>query len=70
MVKLYDGGIYLVNGTEIVADPAALPSVCGRAVTKEEGEKGTMAYSILAPHNTSGDMEHLKMRFDSLTSHD
>ncbi|MBQ2949345.1 MAG: hydratase [Clostridia bacterium] len=70
MVKLYDGGVYLVNGTEIVTDPAALPSVCGRAVTKEEGEKGTMAYSILASHNTSGDMEHLKMRFDSLTSHD
>ena len=36
MVKLYDGGIYLVNGTQIVEDPAALPSACGRAVTKEE----------------------------------
>ena len=70
MVKLYDGGIYLVNGTQIVEDPAALPSACGRAVTKEEAERGTMAYSILAAHNTSGDMDHLQMRFDSLTSHD
>ena len=70
MVKLYDGGIYLVNGTQIVEDPAALLSACGRAVTKEEAERGTMAYSILAAHNTSGDMDHLQMRFDSLTSHD
>ena len=70
MVKLYDGGVYLVNGTEIVTDPAALPMACGRAVTKEEAEKGTIAYGVLAAHNGSGDMDHLQMRFDSLTSHD
>ena len=70
MVKLYDGGVYLVNGTEIVTDPAALPMACGRAVTKEEAEKGTIAYGVLAAHNSSGDMDHLQMRFDSLTSHD
>ena len=38
MVKLYDGGVYLVNGREIVTDPAALPGKCGRNVTKEEAE--------------------------------
>ena len=70
MVKLYDGGIYLVGGETIVTDPAQLPSLCGRMVSKEEAEKGTLAYSILAAHNESGDMEHLRMRFDSLTSHD
>ena len=47
MVKLYDGGIYLVNGREIVTDPAALPGKCGRNVTKEEAEQGTIAYGIL-----------------------
>ena len=47
MVKLYDGGVYLVNGTEIVTDPAALPSLCGKSVTKEEAQKGTIAYGIL-----------------------
>ena len=41
MVKLYDGGVYLVNGREIVTDPAALPGKCGRNVTKEEAEQGT-----------------------------
>ena len=70
MVKLYDGGVYLVNGETLVTDPAQLESLCGRVVAKEEAEKGTLAYGILAAHNESGDMEHLRMRFDSLTSHD
>ena len=70
MVKLYDGGIYLVNGTQIITDAAELPSVCGRSVSKDEAKKGTIAYSILKSHNTADDMDHLRMRFDSLTSHD
>ena len=70
MVKLYEGGIYLVNGTQIVTDPAALPAACGRTVSPEEGVKGTMAYGILKAHNTTEDMENLRMKFDSLTSHD
>ena len=51
MVKLYDGGVYLVNGETIVTDPAQLESLCGRVVAREEAEKGTLAYSILAAHN-------------------
>ena len=60
MVKLYDGGVYLVNGREIVTDPAALPGKCGRNVTKEEAEQGTIAYGILKAHNKSGDMQNLR----------
>ena len=70
MIKLYENGVYLVNGTQIVSDPNALPAACGRAVTPEEGAKDTMAYNILAAHNLSGDMDNLQMKFDSLTSHD
>ena len=70
MIKLYNGGVYLVDGTKIVEDTAALPGVCGRSVTPEEGRKGTMAYGILKSHNLSGDMDNLQMKFDSLTSHD
>ena len=66
MIKLYDGGVYLVNGTQIVTDPAQLPA----SITREEAEKGTIAYGVLAAHNESGDMNNLRMRFDSLTSHD
>lgn len=36
MVKLYDGGVYLVGGTEIVTDASELAAKTGRAVTPEE----------------------------------
>ena len=70
MIKLYDKGVYLVNGTTIVEDPAALPQMTGRAVTQEEAATQTMAYHILKDHNTSGNMERLQIKFDKLTSHD
>ena len=74
MIKLYDGGVYLVNGTEIVEDSvnasSELQAKCGRTLSKEEAAKGTMAYSILEAHNTSGNMEQLQIKFDKLTSHD
>ena len=74
MIKLYDNGVYLVNGTEIVEDnndaAAVLSSKYGKTVAKEEAAKGTMAYGILKEHNTSDDMENLHIKFDKLTSHD
>ena len=74
MIKLYDNGVYLVNGTDIVEDngeaAAALAAKCGQAPSKEEAAKGTMAYSILEAHNTSGNMKQLQIKFDKLTSHD
>ena len=74
MVKLYDGGVYLVNGTDIVEDgrdvQAALTSKTGYAVSKEEAARNTIAYRILQAHNTSGSMDKLQIKFDKLTSHD
>lgn len=74
MVKLYDNGVYLLKGTEIIEDndeaEAALQSKCGKAPAKEEAVQGTMAYGILKEHNTSGNMEQLQIKFDKLTSHD
>ena len=74
MIKLYDGGVYLVNGTRIVeADQdaaAVLKSETGSAPSREEAAKDTIAYSILKEHNTSGNMEKLRIKFDKLTSHD
>ena len=74
MIKLYDSGVYLVNGTDIVeADrdaAAVLSSRTGAAPSKEEAAQNTIAYSILKEHNTSGNMEKLKIKFDKLTSHD
>ncbi len=74
MIKLYDGGAYLINGTELIADSsdalAALESKTGIKTTKEKAGEGTMAYRILSAHNTSGNMENLNIKFDKLTSHD
>ncbi len=74
MMKLYENGVYLVNGETIVEDNAqasqALQAACGQTPSKEEAAKGTMAYNILEAHNTSGNMEQLQIKFDKLTSHD
>ena len=72
MVKLYDGGVYLVNGSEIVeeAEAAKVEALTGRPADQDEARKGTIAYSIMEAHNTSGNMEHLKLRFDAMASHD
>ena len=70
MVKLYDQGMYLLNGTEIVESCEEVAAKTGRKVSKEEAAKETMAYNILSAHNTSGNMDRLQIKFDKLTSHD
>ncbi len=70
MVKLYDKGVYLLNGTEIAEDMQEVRAKTGKEVSQAEAAKETMAYRILADHNTSGDMERLQIKFDKLTSHD
>ena len=73
-MKLHETGAYLVNGCTVVEDnseaSAAIVSMTGTAVSKEEAAKNTIAYGILKDHNTSGSMEKLKIKFDKLTSHD
>ena len=71
-VKLYNGGVYLVDGNKIVPEGRA-PEVAGTAgewPAPDVARKGTIAYGILAEHNTSGDMGRLRLRFDALASHD
>ena len=74
MIQLYDGGAYVLNGTEIIADTAEGASILARKLgnvpEKEEAKKQTIAYGILKAHNTSDNMDKLKIRFDKLTSHD
>lgn len=66
MIKLYEKGMYLLNGTQIVEEAEGVEA----PLSKEEAAKNTMAYGILCAHNTSGNMENLQIRFDKLTSHD
>ena len=59
-MKLHDKGVYLVNGQ--LCDTAPVPPA--------EARKGTIAYGILQAHNTVPDMDDLRLKFDSMTSHD
>ena len=74
MVTLLEGGAYLLNGTEIIPDnqeaAAAVAAKTGKQMNKEEASKETISYGILKSHNTSGNMDSLKIKFDKLTSHD
>ena len=70
-MELLKTGAYLVNGTEIIEDTpeaqARLQAVAGPdAPSKEEAAKGTIAYGILEAHNTSDNMEKLKIRFEKV----
>ncbi|MBP5494068.1 MAG: hydratase [Lachnospiraceae bacterium] len=74
MIELFESGAYLVNGEKLIKEsPEALneiKSLTGKETSKEEAKKGTIAYGILEKHNTSDNMDKLKIRFDKLTSHD
>ncbi len=61
MMKLHEGGIYLLHGNDLSGNSA---------IPQEEARQGTIAYRILKDHNTSGNMQDLRIKFDALTSHD
>lgn len=74
MIQLTQGGAWLLNGTEIIPDSgdaaAQIKNKTGKEISKDGAAKNTIAYGILEQHNTSGNMEKLKIKFDKLTSHD
>ncbi|MDK2809074.1 MAG: aconitate hydratase [Clostridiales bacterium] len=75
MVKLFEKGAYLINGTEIVEETNETQAILSaryglKDINKEAARGGTMAYEILRAHNTSGNAEKLTLTFDKLTSHD
>ena len=61
-MKLHDTGVYLVHGVPQSEAPAGF--------TQEQAKQGTIAYGILKAHNTGDSMQDLRMKFDSMTSHD
>ena len=72
MVNLYNGGAYLINGKTLIEenDIDKLKAVTGKDIDKEEAGKGSIAYNILEKHNTSGNMDKLRLKFDAMASHD
>ena len=72
-VKLYNGGVYLVDGKTIISEEESVSGAMQDAPqlpNPDVAREGTIAYGILAEHNTSGDMGRLRLRFDALASHD
>lgn len=72
MVNLYNGGAYIINGKTLIEenDLDKLKAVTGKDIDKEEARKGSIAYNILENHNTSGNMDKLRLKFDAMASHD
>ena len=73
MIKCSTGGAYYARGEWVPADgnaPAALEAKGFDAAAVAKAKTGTMAYNIMQAHNTSGDAENLKIKFDAMASHD
>lgn len=75
MIKLFSNGVYLINNTDIVEDCNEVNSTLKNKLgdsypSKENAKKNTIAYNILKKHNTSENMDKLKIKFDKLASHD
>ena len=64
MITLYGKGVFLIDGKDIIQNESIIKD------GKAEAKKGTITYEILKKHNTSNDMENLKLKFDCLASHD
>ena len=69
MIKLHEGGVYLVDG-QLVPAAQAQEDPRLQDATPQQAKKATIAYSILQAHNHSGDPASLQIRFDALASHD
>lgn len=74
MISTLENGAWLINGAELIEDSGnaaeAVAAKTGKTADKAAAKQGTIAYGILKDHNTSGNMEQLKIKFDKLTSHD
>ncbi|MBR2973947.1 MAG: hydratase, partial [Clostridia bacterium] len=66
MIKLIEKQVFLLGGSEIVS----AEELKAKGKSAENAEKGTMAYGILSGHNTSGNNDKLKIKFDAMASHD
>ncbi len=69
MIKLSEKGVFLASNNEIIAEEHFTGEI-KKEEAKKGTKKGTIAWSILSSHNTSGNMDKLKIKFDSLASHD
>lgn len=74
MIKIMDKPVLVLNGREIYGRDEnhadLVKEKLGKAFDLEEARKGTIAHGIMESHNHSEDFKSLKLKFDSITSHD
>ena len=73
MIQCTSTGAYLARGQWVPADaeaPAALAALGFDGAAAASARQGTIAWGILQAHNTSGDPQNLKIKFDAMASHD
>ncbi|WP_010165695.1 hydratase [Candidatus Epulonipiscium viviparus] len=66
MVTLKNEKVWLYDNHKVILDSENNE----RNITPEQAKAGTMTAEIFATHNESGTADNLKLKFDSLTSHD
>lgn len=65
MIKKYDGGVFYTGGKIVSRN-----SETGRRLDVVKSKEATISYKILKEHNQHADMQHLRLTFDALASHD
>ena len=70
MIRLYPHGVYLSGGKDLYETEQELRQKTGYAAGQEQASRGTISYGILKAHNTTDDKKMLRLRCDSMTSHD
>ena len=72
MVKLTDKGTYLIDGTQLVLEDEQerLEQLGITSAERDHAREGTIAHSILSAHTITDDLEHLRIKFDAMASHD
>ena len=70
MIRLYPHGVYLSGGKDLYETEQELRQKTGYAAGQEQASRGTISYGILKAHNTTDDKKMLRLKFDSMTSHD
>ena len=70
MIKIFEGGAWLVNNSNLLPEKELNTSEMTESISKQIGKEGTITFSILESHNHSRGMNNLELTFDSLASHD
>lgn len=70
MVRLTGAGTYVINGKTLLKEGEQAADQPDKRLDPKQLKKNTLTYQIIEAHNHSGNMDDLKLSFDSIASHD